>query len=203
VKSLSDYELLRAIYRHLDLAGLCARYPSLTKERVDALFQRLAATLRRPSPEVKKPALQGGSTKPRATTGVKWVTIHTDGAAKGNPGPAGIGFVILEGDGAPIAEASRPLGHTTNNEAEYQAVIAALREALRLGLRRVELRSDSELLIRQLKGEYRVRNPRLAVLHAEVMALVAKLQEFRCRAIPREENARADALASAAALASR
>ena len=182
---LSDDELLRLIYRYLDVSRLCAEHPAVAREQVDDLFRRLAA--RHPP-----------SAPPRKTlTGL--VVVHSDGASKGNPGPAGVGFVILDAKGRTLLEGSRHLERATSNEAEYEAAIAALREALRLGARQVELRSDSELLVRQLRGEYRVRNARLAPLHARVKELAARFDSFRCCAIPREENSQADALASAAA----
>ena len=89
------------------------------------------------------------------------VTIFTDGTSKNNPGPSAIGAVIKDQQGQTIARISQGIGHSTNNQAEYKAIIAALEEAIRLGARQVNLNSDSELVVRQLKGEYRVKKAAL------------------------------------------
>ena len=89
---------------------------------------------------------------------IERVIIATDGASRGNPGPAAIGATIKDGQGTLIARISRHIGIATNNQAEYQAVIAALNEALRLGARKVDISMDSELVVRQLSGRYRVKN---------------------------------------------
>ena len=126
------------------------------------------------------------------------VIICTDGAARGNPGPAAIGVTIKDERGHLIAGISRCLGITTNNQAEYRAVIAALEEASRLGARHVELRSDSELVVRQLNGLYRVKNAALKPLHQRVKQLIATFEGFSAVCIPREQNAAADKLANKA-----
>jgi len=125
--------------------------------------------------------------------------VHTDGAALRNPGPAGAGAVVLSRDGAVLAELSVPLGRTTNNVAEYEAAIRGLQEALALGFRAVELRSDSELLCRQISGAYRVRTPHLAPLLATVKRLLARFERSRVVHVPREANEAADRLAGEAA----
>lgn len=125
--------------------------------------------------------------------------VQTDGAALGNPGPAGAGAVVLSAEGAVLAELSVPLGRATNNVAEYEAVICGLQEALALGFREVELRSDSELLCRQIAGTYRVRTPHLAPLLAHVKRLLARFERSRVMHVRREANAAADRLATLAA----
>ncbi len=124
--------------------------------------------------------------------------VFADGASRGNPGPAAIGAVIYDEGGREVHTISRRIGHATNNEAEYQAAIAALEAALALGARRVELRMDSELVVRQLGFRYRVRNPRLKRLFGRVKDLERRLEAFRAEAVPREQNRRADALANQA-----
>jgi ribonuclease HI/probable phosphoglycerate mutase len=125
---------------------------------------------------------------------------YSDGASRGNPGPAAIGAVIYDPEGHEVYRLGRRLGTATNNEAEYRAAIAALEAALALGARRVELRMDSELVVRQMSGRYRVRNPRLARLYARMLALRQRFDELVVRHVPRTENRLADELASQALL---
>jgi ribonuclease HI len=123
---------------------------------------------------------------------------YSDGASRGNPGPSAIGGVIYDPEGREVYRLGRRLGTATNNEAEYRAAIAALEAALALGARRVDLRMDSELVVHQMSGRYRVRNPRLALLHARMLALRQRFDEVVVRHVPRSENKLADALASQA-----
>lgn len=127
--------------------------------------------------------------------------LHVDGASKGNPGPAGLGIVISSEDGRVLRAVSEPLGVTTNNVAEYQAVIRGLSEAERMGIRKLVLRSDSQLVIRQLEGSYAVRNEVLAPLYHRVRELLGSFHEVRLEHVPREQNAHADALANEGVLA--
>lgn len=122
--------------------------------------------------------------------------IHTDGASRGNPGPAGIGVVIAHENVGILREISESLGIATNNVAEYQAVIRALDEAERLGIRKITLRSDSELVINQLKGTYRVRNEALLPLYHQALKRLGSFRDVRLEHVPRKQNARADALAN-------
>jgi ribonuclease HI len=122
--------------------------------------------------------------------------LHTDGAARGNPGPAGIGIVIRAEDGTTLAELGEYIGEATNNVAEYRALMRALEEAWRLGADSVEILADSELLVRQINGEYRVRHPNLVPLYAEVIEKLKGFSSFSIDHVPRKENARADALAN-------
>lgn len=122
------------------------------------------------------------------------VVVHCDGGARGNPGPAGIGATIAIPRGETIEEISEPIGVATNNVAEYAAVLEALRRARALGARRVDLRTDSKLLVEQLNGNYRVKSPGLRRLYEEVRAEVRALEEVRFTHVPRERNRRADRL---------
>ena len=126
------------------------------------------------------------------------VTIFTDGASKNNPGPSAIGVVIKDRQGQTITRISQGIGHSTNNQAEYKAIITALKEAIRLGARQVNLNSDSELVVRQLKGRYRVKNAALKPLCQQVKQLQSHLESFTINYIPREQNREADSLANAA-----
>lgn len=125
--------------------------------------------------------------------------IHTDGAARGNPGPAGLGAVLRDaGTGEVLAELARYLGLRTNNYAEWTAVEAAIEEALRLGARWVDLRLDSELVARQITGRYRVKHADLKPIHQRVMALLGRLDGYTVAHVPRELNKDADRLSNVA-----
>jgi ribonuclease HI len=129
---------------------------------------------------------------------VKKVVIYTDGASSGNPGPAAIGAVIKDERGNLITSISQHIGTTTNNQAEYRAIIAALEKAISLGARDVELRSDSELVVKQIKGRYRVKKATLRPLYQKVVQLIGSLEAFTITHIPREQNREADRLANKA-----
>ena len=128
----------------------------------------------------------------------KRVVIHSDGASRGNPGLAAIGATIKDEQGKLIARISQRIGRTTNNQAEYRAIIAALEEATKLGARQVELNSDSELVVRQIKGEYRVKKVTLKPLYQRVKQLESCLESFTINHIPRQQNIEADRLANKA-----
>ncbi|MFQ5898618.1 MAG: ribonuclease HI family protein [Candidatus Methylomirabilia bacterium] len=126
--------------------------------------------------------------------------IYVDGSVEGNPGPGGIGVVIEASDGAPVAAWGEAIGHATNNQAEYEALLAGLRKARQLGARAVAVRSDSQLLVRQFLGEYRVKDAKLRPLHEEALRLARQFQRFAIEHIPRERNRAADQLANRARL---
>ena len=123
---------------------------------------------------------------------------HVDGGARGNPGPAGFGVVIEDQHGKPIAEFGRYLGHRTNNFAEYSGLIAALSYVVEHGHSALRVLSDSELMVRQMNGVYKVRSPELRPLYEEARRLSRKLQWFRIEHVRREKNADADRLANEA-----
>ncbi len=128
----------------------------------------------------------------------KKAVIWVDGAARGNPGPASIAAIIKGEDGEILARISQRIGITTNNQAEYQALIAALEKAISLGIRHVYVNSDSELMVKQLNGKYRVKNAHLKPLYQKVIQLQSSLETFTIRHIPREQNREADKLANKA-----
>lgn len=129
-----------------------------------------------------------------------WWILNTDGAAKGNPGPAGAGAVLRDETGEIIAEESRYLGTATNNEAEYQGLIIGLEKAREMGARKLRLKLDSELIVKQVQGAYRVKNQRLRPMFERVMALLQDLEAYDILHVRREFNSEADALASRAAV---
>jgi ribonuclease HI len=122
--------------------------------------------------------------------------VSCDGAARGNPGPAGIGVVVTNGQGRVLAEVGEGIGVATNNVAEYRATLEGLRRAADLGATHVLVRSDSRLLVEQLSGRFRVKNPTLIRLHGEARALASRFAEVGYEHVPRELNREADRLAN-------
>jgi len=129
---------------------------------------------------------------------VNKVIINADGAARGNPGPAAIGATIKDEGGNLIASISRRIGVTTNNQAEYRAIITALEKAVSLGAKHVVLKSDSELVVQQINGRYKIKNVALRPLYQEVVKLTGSLESFTVSYVPRSRNAEADKLANKA-----
>jgi ribonuclease HI len=127
-----------------------------------------------------------------------YLVAHSDGGARGNPGPAGYGVVIKDETGRKVGALSEYLGHQTNNFAEYQGLIAALEYALRHGPKALKLISDSELLVKQIKGIYKVKNAVLQDLHARAKQLIAQMEWFSIGHAMREHNQEADQLANEA-----
>ncbi len=128
-----------------------------------------------------------------AATAVK---VHVDGASRGNPGPGGIGAAFMDGGGNVLHQIARPLGTVTNNEAEYQALIAALEEALRHGLRRLTVFTDSRLMAGQLTGDFAVKTRSLLPFVKKAVDLRKRLDFFEIHSVPREQNQLADALSN-------
>lgn len=125
--------------------------------------------------------------------------IHIDGGARGNPGPAAAGVSITTPDGSEaLHEAGYWLGNLTNNEAEYQGLLHALKAALELGIKSVHVRSDSELMVKQIKGEYRVKAPNLKPLFVQAREGLSKFPQWSIEHVRREKNKRADQLANLA-----
>ena len=178
-------ERLRLLARARPGAGALILPSDLSPERalraIEAALQALGGTPARPA-EPPRDA-------PR-------VRIHIDGAARGNPGPAGAGVLILGADGTVVERTHRWLGEVTNNVAEYQALLLALERAAALGFTDLEICSDSELLVKQMNGQYKVRHPGLRELHARAVERVGGLRRVQIRHVPRELNADADALAN-------
>jgi len=126
------------------------------------------------------------------------VVVHVDGGARGNPGPAAIGVVVSGADGALLEQLGEPIGATTNNVAEYRALLRGLERARSLGASEVEVVGDSELVAKQINGQYKVKHSGLRPLHAEALRSLAGFERWRVRTVPRAQNAAADALVNAA-----
>lgn len=124
--------------------------------------------------------------------------LYCDGASRGNPGPSALGFVLMDDGGRVVRSEGRLLPHGTNNQAEYQALLAGLDAALEVGTKLLVIRADSELMIRQLSGRYRVRNSGLLPLYEKAVRLISGFESVRLEHVPRSENKHADRLANEA-----
>jgi len=135
---------------------------------------------------------------PSSESPAHYLIAYTDGGARGNPGPAGFGVVIQDEAGRRVAGLSQYLGHQTNNVAEYQGLIGALEYAVEHGPKAIKVISDSELLVKQIRGEYKVKNPTLQDLHGRARQLIRQLDWFSIQHVLRGKNAEADRLANEA-----
>lgn len=187
---ISDQELLELIRKGIDPDGIAAKDPRITRRRLEEFFSRLNSIVKTGPGPLKDKAgksLSGGR-----------VLVYTDGASRGNPGRAGIGVVICDREQNVLEEISEYIGETTNNVAEYRALISALEEVRKYHPKELEVFSDSELLVKQINGQYKVRSPLILPLYKEAKRLVETLPKWKIRHIPREENPLADALANRA-----
>jgi ribonuclease HI len=156
---------------------------------------------REPAPRRRTAPTEAAPTEaaPTAAAGIEAAILHTDGASRGNPGPASVGAVLYGPDRRVIGTVSERIGIQTNNHAEYEAVRLGLLAAARLGVRQVTVRADSQLAVRQLNGEYRVKNAKLKPLFDAVKALEVRFPGgVLYQHVPREQNTAADALANQA-----
>ena len=135
---------------------------------------------------------------PNPSTGTQQIIAHIDGGSRGNPGPAAYAVVVSAEDGTRLESLSKYLGHATNNVAEYEGLLAALSYALEHNHRRLKIITDSELMARQINGQYKVKNPNLEVLYDRARALIAQFETFRIEHVRREHNREADRLANEA-----
>jgi len=188
----SDRQLLCDIRRHLDVIGLKADYRDINDADIENLFRRLMLLL----PD--EPAQPNRAAFSIARENNADLVLYTDGGSRGNPGLAGYGAVLAESSGRVLREVSDYIGRATNNEAEYFALIAGLRLAIEHGAANLVIHSDSQLMIRQINGQYKVKSAKLKPLFAQVRALLSKIPAWRAQHVPREANARADELANEA-----
>ena len=176
-ESTSRAAVFAALAQGQDLARVRERF-HLTPEELQDLFKEAAEHYR----EVE----QG-----------TW-SLYTDGASRGNPGPAGAGAVLVNPRGEVQVQLTEYLGKTTNNVAEYRALLLGLRAAHDLGVQKIQIYSDSELLVRQINGSYRVKTPHLLPLWQEAKKELQKFKTHAISHVPREENSQADGLANQA-----
>lgn len=183
--------VLRHLAKTLSVSKTLKRFSSLNAQDLRDILEKSAERARE-----KTEADQALPERKRKVT--EEFFIYTDGASRGNPGEAGVGAVIADARGRTVKELKCFLGIATNNVAEYRAVILALEKALQLGAVSVNVNLDSELVVRQLRGEYRVREPNLKILHRQTLEILNRFLKYSIHYIPREENRRADQLANEA-----
>lgn len=204
----SPAEVLGYIASAEPLERTLERFPGLSRERVRALLREAAVLLSSETapagaepaaaaPLVSAPPPPPGR-RPAASRPRKALRVWSDGAARGNPGPAGAGAVLTEVDGSVVARVGKYLGLQTNNHAEYAALLLGLEAALELGVEEVEIFSDSELLVRQLQRVYRVKSPGLKPLFERAVELMGRFRRATLRHVPREQNAQADEMSNRA-----
>ena len=180
-------ELLRAVLERDSLASACAAV-GISRAEGEALLEPLAAKAYAPiAPAPSASAAPAGTWR-----------LFTDGAARGNPGPAGAGAVLISPDGTQVERLGKFLGVQTNNVAEYEGLLLGLRHARALGIRSLEILADSELMVRQLNGEYRVKAPGLLPLFEQAQALRREFTSTTARHVRREQNKDADEMSNRA-----
>ncbi|RKH19772.1 reverse transcriptase-like protein [Corallococcus praedator] len=202
-------DLLRHIAREEPLTATVRAFRGLTREHLGQLLAEAADTLAQglPVSAPSEPVLESAavpsptveSAAPIAPgSGLNRVRVYSDGAARGNPGPAGAGAVLMDTQGAVIARLGKFLGHQTNNHAEYMGLLLGLQHARTLGAREVEVYADSELLIRQLDGRYQVKSATLKPLFQEAQKLLKTFSKVKLAHVPRAQNAEADEMSNRA-----
>lgn len=181
-------EIINYLAEHLSFKMAADKFPMVSMKDIQEIIYQAAAFYQ--SDSISK--LQVRDAK------FDNLNLYTDGASRGNPGEAGAGVVILDRVGNVVKELKEYLGNTTNNSAEYRALILGLQEVLRLGGTKVTIFSDSELMVNQIKGSYNVKNQGLLLLYKEVNELLEKFLKYDINHIRREENRHADRLANEA-----
>ena len=170
------YRFLKGLAETLDIARTMKDFPEAKSQDIRSLFLEFADTFKNR----------------------KSVNIYADGASRGNPGNAGAGIIITAEDGKVIKKTGKYLGKTTNNEAEYQALIIALEEAKAMGATDIKIFADSELMVRQIKGEYKVKSEGLRPLYGKAMSILMGFKRYDIIHIERDKNKEADRLANEA-----
>lgn len=194
MKNISLQELVALILRYLDIEKLTKENPAATKEVIDELFHEILETKK--GKKRVDICLPHDDMPQYRQEGFRELIIHTDGASRGNPGKAGIGVAIFDKDYCLVEDVCRFIGESTNNIAEYQAMILAARKAIAYNAKKVIFKTDSELLVRQLNGEYRVKSPNILPLYNDLMKLLSKIPTWKIQHVRREENVIADTLAN-------
>ena len=185
----SEEQIIRYLAQTLSVPKTLKRFPSLKAKDLQNLLLRRAQQMGESTRTLPSFPSREGSLE---------FFIYADGASRGNPGEAGIGAVIADPQGRTVKELKLFLGMVTNNVAEYRAVICALEKAWHLGAAKVRVYLDSELVVRQLCGEYRVREAHLQTLHHQATEILHRFAQYSIHHIPREQNRRADQLANEA-----
>ncbi|MHB8877014.1 MAG: ribonuclease HI family protein [Myxococcaceae bacterium] len=183
-----DAEVLRHIAREEPLAATLKSFPALTREKLTRLLERMADL----AEEMPHAAVT------EVPAGMQRVRVYSDGAARGNPGHAGAGAVLVEPSGQVVDRLGKYLGVQTNNFAEYMGLLLGLRRARDLNVREVEVFADSELMIRQLGGRYQVKSTSLRPLYEEALQLLNGFSRVKLVHVPREMNSAADEMSNRA-----
>jgi ribonuclease HI len=194
-------DLLRAIARLEALDSTLAAFPGLPLSRARGLLQAAAEALESQAPSRLSPGPRptiAAPPRPSVVGPTPQLRVYSDGASRGNPGPAGAGAVLALPTGEVVERLGLFLGAQTNNHAEYMGAILGLKRALALGAEEVELAADSQLLIRQLSGRYKVKSATLRPLYEEARALLAGFRRHHLHHLPREENQEADTMSNRA-----
>jgi ribonuclease HI len=183
------YRFLKRLAETLDISKTMEDFPEMRRQDIQPFLLKLADTFKTSGHT---------STNTHLIVDSRMVNIYVDGASRGNPGDAGIGVVIATGSGKILKEIEKYLGKATNNVAEYQALIVALKEAKLLGVEAIKIFADSELMVKQIKGEYKVKSVGLLPLYREAKALLIEFSRYDIIHINREKNTEADRLANQA-----
>ncbi|MFC1514131.1 ribonuclease HI family protein [candidate division KSB1 bacterium] len=181
---MDEKKLLQQIYKNINFNKLLGQNPGVSKKDVDHLFKKIDELL----PD---------SYQEKRTT-LDDIHLYIDGAARGNPGHAAIGCVLKDPDGNVLHEESKYIGKTTNNVAEYTGLIHGLEILRHFAPPGVKIFSDSELLVKQINGEYKTKNPNLLKLKEKAESILVDFKEYSIEHIPREKNSLADGLANKA-----
>jgi ribonuclease HI len=186
--SYKNSEVLKYIAREEPLAGTLKAFPGLTRERLARMLEKLAGHANN----------SASAFEPEVNSSLNRVRVYSDGAARGNPGPSGAGAVLVEPSGQIVDRLGKFLGVRTNNYAEYMGLLLGLKRARDLGVREVEVFTDSELLIRQLGGRYQVKSSSLRPLYEEALKLLNGFSRVKLVHVPREMNSAADEMSNRA-----
>lgn len=178
---------MRFIAREEPLVATLGAFPQLDRQKLQRALEKAAGLLEG----------NGAEELPAAPAYIR-LRLYSDGAARGNPGPAGAGAVLVEPSGQVVDRLGKFLGHQTTNYAEYQGLLLGLRRALELGVREVEVFADSELMIRQLGGRYQVKSPSLRPLYEEALKALNGFERVKLVHVPREMNRAADEMSNKA-----
>ncbi len=191
--NISDHEILTLLHKNIDMKKLKNQNKAITKKRIDDLLQKLKEYVKKDDMSISGKAGKDASTIDKQ---FDFLIVNVDGASKGNPGEAGIGVAVFDKDLNIVHESCEYIGAATNNVAEYKALILGAKLAIKFNANNTLFKSDSELMVKQIMGEYRVKNIQLKSLYSEVQSLLGKLPEWGIKHVPREENKEADLLAN-------
>jgi ribonuclease HI len=192
-ETISDHELLVLIHKGIDVEKLKEHDKTITKKRIDNLFQNVKNYIRKEDMANSDKEITDTSNTNKETD---LIVVNVDGASRGNPGESGIGVAIFDKDSNLINEACDYLGVATNNISEYKALILGIKLSMKYNAKRILFKSDSELMVKQIKGEYKVKNAQLKLLFTEAQSLLKKQANWKIMHVPREENKEADLLAN-------